>query len=132
MKNKQALLTALLVTSMLNTTVYTTETGSTKNAMVVVSEAITKKDLEKLATKNDVNKLINPVKRIKWFTLGALFGAGATCVLRAHKDEIEADLNQKLGQLIVYLKKLSADLRSELKNTQATLPNKENNQDKPE
>lgn len=109
MQNKQILLTTLLAFNVLNA-----EISPSKNSNIVVSETFTKKDLEKLATKADIYKLMNPAKRTKWFILGAFTGAAATCVLRGHKTEIKKDLTQQLAIISNKLERLVSQLKTQL------------------
>jgi hypothetical protein len=113
MKTKQILLTALLVTNTFNTTVDSIENSPTKNAISVVGEALSKKDLEKLATKEDVNKLVKSTKRMKWFVLGAVVGSGATCVLRKYKDPISQEIKALKDKFMISLKSHLEDQKPE-------------------
>lgn len=108
MQTKQILLAALIIANNNYNNIHSAENSVSKNINL---EVITKKDLENFATKAEINQLINPVKRSRWFMLGALAGAGATCILREHKSEIKASLKHELELFTKQLEQLTNSLK---------------------
>lgn len=78
-------------------------------------QAVTKKDLATLATKAEIQKLINPVKRSTWFALGSLAGAATTCAWFKHQEEINQTLDLQIKTLKTHLKKLLNFLEKQIR-----------------